>query len=63
MTKMHLADNLPIVLVDDSDQLNEAVKILKVLISVLCGALVGVVLHYYLYRIGLPLQPFIYQAF
>jgi hypothetical protein len=27
------------------------------------GLMIGVVLHYYLYRVGLPLVPFIYQAF
>ena len=27
------------------------------------GVAVGVVLHYTLYRMGLPLEPFIYQAF
>jgi hypothetical protein len=27
------------------------------------GFLTGVVLNYYLYRIGLPIEPFIYQAF
>lgn len=39
------------------------IQIIKMLLSMVCGMLVGVVLHYYLYRIGLPLQPFIYQAF
>jgi hypothetical protein len=38
-------------------------KIVRWIFSIGVGALVGVVLHYYLYRIGLPLQPFIYQAF
>jgi hypothetical protein len=27
------------------------------------GVAAGVVLHYTLYRMGLPIQPFIYQAF
>lgn len=27
------------------------------------GAAIGLFLNYYLYRIGLPLKPFIYQAF
>jgi hypothetical protein len=27
------------------------------------GALTSVVLDYYLYRVGLPIKPFIYQAF
>lgn len=38
-------------------------RLLKTILSLLCGALVAVVLHYYLYRVGLPLEPFIYQAF
>jgi hypothetical protein len=32
-------------------------------ISVLVGLLLAVVLHYVLYRIGLPSKPFIYVAF
>lgn len=32
-------------------------------LSWLAGLLVAVVLHYVLYRIGLPSQPFIYVAF
>jgi hypothetical protein len=27
------------------------------------GALVGVILHYALYRMSLPIEPFIYMAF
>ena len=27
------------------------------------GVLVGIVLHYTLYRMSMPLKPFIYQAF
>lgn len=27
------------------------------------GVAAGVVLHYTLYRMGMPIQPFIYQAF
>lgn len=27
------------------------------------GCLVGVLLSYYLFRVGLPMTPFIYQAF
>jgi len=38
-------------------------KFLRVFLSIILGILVGCVLHYYLYRVGLPLQPFIYQAF
>lgn len=29
----------------------------------LIGALVGVVANYYLYRVWLPIAPFVYQAF
>jgi hypothetical protein len=31
--------------------------------SLLVGLAVGVFLHYLLYRLGLPIQPFIYVAF
>ncbi|MEN9663016.1 MAG: hypothetical protein RL324_1965 [Verrucomicrobiota bacterium] len=31
--------------------------------SLLVGLTVGVFLHYLLYRLGLPIQPFIYVAF
>jgi hypothetical protein len=37
--------------------------VLRVVVSFLVGCLVGAVLHYALYRISLPIQPFIYQAF
>jgi len=30
---------------------------------VLIGAMVGLALNYYLYRIWLPISPFVYQAF
>ena len=33
------------------------------LLSFVLGLLVGVVFHYALYRMGLPLEPFIYVAF
>lgn len=33
------------------------------LTSFLVGCAVGVVLHYTLYRMGLPIKPFIYVAF
>ena len=33
------------------------------LVSFLVGCAVGVVFHYALYRMGLPVQPFIYMAF
>ncbi len=32
-------------------------------VSAALGVSVGVMLHFALYRIGLPVQPFIYQAF
>ena len=33
------------------------------ILSAMFGLVVGVILHFALYRIGLPIQPFIYQAF
>jgi hypothetical protein len=39
------------------------VKVARVVVSFLVGCLVGVVLHYALYRMSLPIQPFIYSAF
>jgi len=33
------------------------------LLSFLVGCVVGVVLHYTLYRMSLPLEPFVYVAF
>ncbi len=38
-------------------------KWLRWLLSLAAGAVVGVVLHYTLYRMGLPVEPFIYLAF
>jgi hypothetical protein len=38
-------------------------KWMKRLASFALGLAVGVVLHYTLYRMGLPVQPFIYMAF
>jgi hypothetical protein len=29
----------------------------------LMGAMTGMVLSYYLYRVGIPIVPFVYQAF
>ena len=29
----------------------------------LIGAVTGVLLSYYLYRVGIPITPFVYQAF
>jgi hypothetical protein len=38
-------------------------RILGWCIRFAAGAAAGVVLHYTLYRISMPIQPFIYQAF
>jgi hypothetical protein len=38
-------------------------RYLPYLIDFGIGILVGVVLHYYLYRVGLPSEQFIYQSF
>jgi hypothetical protein len=35
----------------------------RALVSFGCGVAAGIVIHYMLYRIGLPLEPFIYVAF
>ncbi len=35
----------------------------RVVSSLLLGAAIGVVLHYALYRMGLPLEPFVYMSF
>ena len=32
-------------------------------LSFVVGCLIGILLHYMLYRLGLPLEPFIYVAF
>jgi hypothetical protein len=39
------------------------VRVLRVVGSFVLGLAVGVVFHYTLYRMGLPIQPFIYMAF
>jgi xanthosine utilization system XapX-like protein len=39
------------------------VKYLRWLVSLVAGMVVGIILHYTLYRIGLPVEPFIYLAF
>jgi hypothetical protein len=36
---------------------------LRRLISFLIGLAIGVLFHYTLYRMGMPVQPFIYMAF
>lgn len=38
-------------------------KWLRWLLSVLIGMIVGILLHYTMYRMGLPVEPFIYLAF
>ena len=38
-------------------------RLMKWLFSFLLGCLIGAVLHYALYRISLPIEPFIYMAF
>ncbi len=38
-------------------------KYLRWLLSLFAGVLVGIILHYALYRMGLPVEPFIYLAF
>jgi hypothetical protein len=36
---------------------------IRALLPLLYGLLSGIVIHYMLYRMGLPLEPFIYVAF
>ena len=36
---------------------------MKVMVSLVIGALIGVFAHYLLYRMSLPSEPFIYVAF
>ena len=38
-------------------------KLLRIVFSFVVGCAIGVVLHYTLYRMGLPVEPFIYMAF
>jgi hypothetical protein len=38
-------------------------KPIRVLVSFLLGCFVGLMLHYALYRMGMPIEPFIYMAF
>jgi len=35
----------------------------RALLSLIGGMLCGIVIHYMLYRLGLPLEPFIYVSF
>jgi hypothetical protein len=39
------------------------VRFVRWVLSFLLGCLIGVVLHYTLYRMSLPIEPFIYMAF
>jgi hypothetical protein len=38
-------------------------KFVRVLVSFLIGCLIGVLFHYALFRMSLPMEPFIYMAF
>jgi hypothetical protein len=38
-------------------------KIVRIVLSFLVGCAIGVLFHYALYRMGLPVEPFIYMAF
>ena len=38
-------------------------KYVRWFVSLMAGIVVGIILHYTLYRIGLPVEPFIYLAF
>ena len=38
-------------------------KFFRYLASFLLGCLIGIVFHYVLYRMSLPIEPFIYMAF
>lgn len=42
---------------------NRSTRAARWLVSFLVGGGIGILLHYTLYRIGLPLEPFIYVAF
>jgi len=37
--------------------------VLSVCVSLILGALVGIILHQLVYRFSLPAQPFVYAAF
>jgi hypothetical protein len=39
------------------------VKIVRWLVSFVLGCLIGALFHYALYRMSLPIEPFIYMAF
>jgi hypothetical protein len=38
-------------------------RLVRRVVSFVLGCLIGVLFHYALYRMGLPLEPFIYMAF
>jgi hypothetical protein len=38
-------------------------KLMRQVVSFLVGCAIGVLFHYVLYRMGLPVEPFIYMAF
>jgi hypothetical protein len=38
-------------------------RLVRWLVSFFLGCLIGLLLHYTLYRMGLPLEPFIYLGF
>ena len=38
-------------------------KVLRWVFSFLLGCVIGIILHYTLYRMSLPIEPFIYMAF
>ena len=38
-------------------------KLVRGVLSFLLGCLIGVLFHYTLYRMSLPVQPFIYMSF
>ena len=39
------------------------IKTVRIAASFVLGGVIGVLFHYALYRMGLPLEPFIYMAF
>jgi len=38
-------------------------RIVRIAASFVLGFMIGILFHYALYRMGLPLEPFIYMAF
>jgi hypothetical protein len=38
-------------------------KLVRLLMSILLGCMVGILFHYVLYRMSIPVAPFIYMAF